>query len=283
MATVPGMPLQNTSVASGQSPTGEIVDDDSDSGTNPNTSNPGGSGDMGTSDDPTPLILPDINVAKHQSAVPLQVATNRDQFEVPYTLLLENTGNVTLSGIDLYDDVSAQFGGAFVLVSTSPTVVSTTVANAADVPSINPAWDTNTALSIFNDDGTVAPGETVTIEFTVRVDSTAITAGGVTNQTQVVADNPMSGDEAGPSDLSDSGGNPQGTNPGQPGDTGTSDDPTPLLIPDATVGVAKDSVWDDANDTAIFNFYLENFGNEEASNLSMPENLDNIFVLEITV
>ena len=40
-------------------------------------------------------------------------------------------------------------------------------------------------------------------------------------------------------DLSDSGADPDGTNPGEPGDTGGSDDPTPVMVP--AVGLARPS------------------------------------------
>ncbi|MEM7312277.1 MAG: SdrD B-like domain-containing protein, partial [Planctomycetota bacterium] len=45
----------------------------------------------------------------------------------------------------------------------------------------------------------------------------------------------------------------------------------------AQIGVAKDSDWDDDNDSAIFNFYIEHFGDVQAVNMSMTEDLDAVF------
>ncbi len=77
--------------------------------------------------------------------------------------------------------------------------------------------------------------------------------------------------------MSDDGTDPDGPNSGSPGDTGTTDDPTPVLLPNATLGVAKDSQWDDTLDTATFTFQLEHFGTSPALNLSLSEDLNAIF------
>ena len=61
-------PLNNQVVASGNGvdPDGNIIPaaDNSDSGSDPNGNNPNDQGDNGTSDDPTPLLIPDVGLAK---------------------------------------------------------------------------------------------------------------------------------------------------------------------------------------------------------------------------
>ena len=84
--------------------------DDSDSGTEPSDVNSGAPGDTGTSDDPTPLYIPNIGLAKEASdAVP-----NGDNFDIEFTLVWENIGTVALDNVDLTDDIAAQFGNQFV-------------------------------------------------------------------------------------------------------------------------------------------------------------------------
>ena len=58
--------------------------DDSDSGTDPSDGNIGAPGDTFGSDDPTPLQIPSVGIAKSSGdAVP-----NGDNFDVPFTCLL---------------------------------------------------------------------------------------------------------------------------------------------------------------------------------------------------
>ena len=66
--------------------------DDSDSGADPSDDNTGAPGDMGTTDDPTPIYIPAIGLAKIAGdAIP-----NGDNFDVTFTLNWENTGTVDL-------------------------------------------------------------------------------------------------------------------------------------------------------------------------------------------
>ena len=66
--------------------------DNSDSGTDPDGTNPGEDGDTGGSDDATPLYLPSIGLAK-QAGVGVP---SGDNFDVTFTLVWENTGNCLL-------------------------------------------------------------------------------------------------------------------------------------------------------------------------------------------
>ena len=87
--------------------------DDSDSGTDGSDGNPGAPGDSGGTDDPTPLLIPEVGLAKSAGdAVP-----NGDNFDVTFTFIFENTGNVDLANLSLTDDIAAQFGNAFVGLS----------------------------------------------------------------------------------------------------------------------------------------------------------------------
>ena len=101
---------------------GIVVSDDSDSGTDPNGDNSDAPGDdgMGGTDDPTPLLLPDLGLAKSASdAVP-----NGENFDVTFTFVIENNGTVDMTNLSLTDDIAAEFGNAFVGVVPGSLTVS---------------------------------------------------------------------------------------------------------------------------------------------------------------
>ncbi len=240
-------------------------------------------GDTGGSDDPTPLVLPSLGLAKRTVGLPVQSTGSQTEFDVTYQIVLENTGNVTLTGLDMYDDVATEYGLALVGISAAPNITAHTLAVPANLPTLRAGWSLDTTLSMFNDDGSIAPGETITVEMTLTLDSRVAAGTTLLNQARVVADDVASGGENGPSDLSDDGTDPDGVNSGSPGDTGTTDDPTPVVLPNSTLGVAKDSQWDDTLDTATFTFRIEHFGSSTALNLSLTEDLDAIFALVTTL
>ncbi len=253
-----------------------IASDVSDSGTDPNSTNPGAPGDNGTANDPTPLAVESIAAAKQQVGDAMSVADQPLHLDVTFQVVIQNTGNATLTGLDLYDDVSSAFGNAYVSVPVAPTVTASTIPIASNVPTINSAWATDTSQSIFQDDGQLAPGETVTIALTVRVNSRLL-SGSVLNQAQVIADDLATGEEHGASDLSDSGTNPASSNPSASGDTGGFNDATPVVVADATIGIAKEMMAAVTNDGMTFRFHLEHLGNAKAVQISVPDDLDAVF------
>ena len=67
-----------------------IVTDDSDNGADPNSDN-----GAGTSDDPTPLLIPSIGLAKDAG----NAVANGDNFDFEFTLFWQNNGTVALDGV----------------------------------------------------------------------------------------------------------------------------------------------------------------------------------------
>ena len=80
-------PLENQAEGGGTDPGGTPISDPSDSGTDPNTDNPGAPGDTGGSNDPTPLTIADIAVAKNVVGTPTALANGN--FSVTYQLVVE--------------------------------------------------------------------------------------------------------------------------------------------------------------------------------------------------
>ncbi len=265
-------PIANQAVVSSIVPGDPLnpITDTSDDPTDPTDVDPDNDNDP---DDVTRLRYPDISAAKAQVGIPTQASGDPSLYEVTFEIVVQNTGNMTLAGLDLYDDIAAQLGGGFVGVSSGPTISSHTLANAANLPSINGGWSADTSLSLFNDDGQLLAGERLTVRLTITVDPALVMSSG--NQALAAADNPIDGGEDGVTDVSDSGSNPTSTNPGAPGDSGTASDVTPLFLPDATVGIAKSATV--VGQVVTLRFALENTGNLIASNVRVIDNLNATF------
>ena len=232
-------------------------------------------------DDPTAVVVRQIGLAKDQiAAVP-----NGDNWDVSYMLTIKNYGGVTLSNLDLIENISAEFGPAFVAVPTAQ-VINWPLTNGGVTPTANPAWASDTTQSMLNSDGALLPGESFTVDFTVTVDPDATGTAQTRNNQASVNGQDVTSDPGNPvsvMDDSDSGINPVGTNSGEPGDMGTSDDSTPLEISD--IGVAKqiNTIAEVAGLTGIFDVQLaivvENTGTVDLSNLQVFEDMGTHFGL----
>ena len=123
----------------------------------------------------------------------------------------------------------------------------------------------------------LAVGDSFVVQFTVEVDPFAAGApADLSNQVTVggtaidPAGNPVS-----VTDDSDSGADPNGDNPGAPGDMGTSDDPTPLLIPAADLVTVKTLASGDSTpaegDTVTFEIEVTNSGPDTATGIVLTD------------
>ena len=158
--------------------------DDSDNGTDPNGENGEDNGDGTFANDPTPIIIADIAVAKRVIGSPVQL-TN-DNFAVTYELVVENIGTVDLSELTLSDDIRAQFGSAFVSagnlsLASGPTQPLSNVV-------LNSSWDGDGITDILDEGSTseLSIGDSFAIRFVVEVDPDASgTSGPLNNQATV--------------------------------------------------------------------------------------------------
>ena len=237
-------------------------------------------GDGLDTDEPTAAIVPEIAVAKAAG----DAVANGENFDVTFTLVVENTGSVNLDSLTLFDDLAAEFGNA--LVSVSGLTVQN-FAGSGTAPTANAAWEGDTSLSLFNDDGLLNPGDRFEVVFTTTIDPDGIDSVSqpLENQATVGGNavdemgNPLTnsaGDLLVASDDSDSGVSPQGTNPGENGDLGTSDDPTPIIIAD--IAAAKQVVGAptrlaNGNFSATYRVVVENTGTVDLANLTLSEDL----------
>ncbi|WP_075082765.1 Calx-beta domain-containing protein [Mariniblastus fucicola] len=220
----------------------------------------------------------DLGIAKAAS----DAVANGENWDITFTLVMENLGNVSLNGIGLMDDVAAKFGDALVAVSL-PTLQNFS-GNGA-VPSLNSNWTSDTSANLLAN-GVLAPGDSFEVSFTVTIDPDA---GGVSqaisNQAQGQGQGinpdgtPMldsNGQPAIASDLSDDGSDPAGENGSDNGDGVFGNDATNILIAD--LGIAKSIVGEaellfSGNYVVTYQVVVENTGTVSLGSLSLLENL----------
>lgn len=205
-------PASNSATATADSPTGSISDV-SDSGTDPASSTPNNSGV--TTPFTIPNSSPELGVAKSAAIL----AFNDDfTFDVEFRIQLQNTGDVNVSNLSLFDDISGQFGLAFTPSSASnqtsgilsSPVVSLVndsgVANAV-LPNVSSNYQGNNTNLFDGTSGLLGVGDIIDVVFSLRVDPSQI------QPLPLQFENIASASAASPdgtlaSDLSNSGDNP---------------------------------------------------------------------------
>ena len=201
-----------------------VATDLSDDGTDPNSLNPDALGDLGTQNDPTPINggsavgLGSIGLVKTTTnVVPATIPGN---INVTYQLILANLGGSEVTNIQITDNAAQQLGAAYVGFVSGPSVI-------GGGATVNSEFNAGFEPDVFDGTtGSLNPGETMTVTFTVEVNPSAVTDP-MTLTNQALATVSTGGNLL--ADLSDSGSNPASSNLGAMGDTGCSDDPTPVF------------------------------------------------------
>ena len=232
--------------------------DDSDNGTDPNSENGEDNGDGVFGNDPTPVIIADLAIAK--SIVGQPVLNEFGFFVVSFQVAVENTGTVDLGNLSLQENLFNQFGPAFVDAGNLQIVMGTSEAgsNIAVDPT---AFDGETITELLDttNQNTLVVGDTFVLQFDVQIDQRQVTAplaNQVTGAANAIDGNGnqvlnSNGNVIIADDLSDSGTNTNGSNPNEPDDQGTPDDPTlfdPQAIP---LGQIAGTVFQDDNNDGI--------------------------------
>jgi uncharacterized repeat protein (TIGR01451 family) len=251
--------------------------DNSDSGSDPSGTNVGEPGDTFGSDDPTPLHIPSIGLAKQAG----DAVANGENWDVTFTLAYENNGTVDLSNLTLFDDVNTQFGDQLVAVN-APTIQN--FSGTGTAPTANGAWAGNTTLSMITG-GTANVGDSFEVVFTVTLDPDAsgtgeTTVNEATGGGEAVDSNgdPITNASGAPlvaTDQSDNGSSTVGENGEDNGDGVFANDPTPVVIAD--LGIAKTVVgtpeFVDGNFLVTYEFVVANTGTVDLADLSLIEDL----------
>ena len=273
-STAGGTPSDNAGVAINDPTTGMPyampVTDTSDDGINTESTNPDTPGDMGTSDDPTPIFLPGIiNVEKSLTGIPVPaVSAQPGNYDATYNFEICNTGGTDISNIDLVDNLNSEFGSAFVGVTTPPAIVGMSTST--------PTANTNfTGFSPYDNllsgDGTMAPGECIVVTLVIEVDADELPTPAA-NQAVVTGEDPMGNtitDES--DDTTDLDGDTNNDN-----ETGGEDDPTLFpYLPEisTTKQLASSTILGNGDVELNFEFFVENTGNTYLNNLSLTDAL----------
>ena len=284
-----GLENQATSTGTGINPDTGLADptlpamDVSDNGTDPTAENGEDDGDGVFGNDPTPIVIADISVVKAVSGTPTLLSNGN--FEVVYSLVIENNGNVDLADLTLVEDLATQFGSALVSVLVILPWSLRLLPPTATVV-LDASWDGDASTEMISQTAAtlLAVGDSFTVEFTVEVDPDAAAAPGALDNQVTVGGNAVddngdafldsTGTPITTTDDSDSGTDPNGTNPDDDGDQGTSNDPTPLLIP--SIGLAKsagDAVPNGENFDVEFTFVYENNGTVDLTTLTLTDDI----------
>ena len=246
--------LENQALVTATDPlTGDPTFDTTDDPTDPtdddgDRSDP--SDDNGDPDDVTGLFLPSMFVEKAQVGVAIPTVNGTaGNIDLVYDFTITNTGNDRLTNLSLTEDLSTQFGGAFVQINLGPTIVAST---ASDNPEFNAAFDGGmTDAEIIDNTGLntnqLAPGESVTIRIGVEVNAASPTTNWVNgflsnsataSATPVRAGGSLSTTSDDPADT---------TNQDTDGDNNP-DDPTLTALTSEISG----SVYSDSNGNGVF-------------------------------
>ncbi|MBK4728936.1 DUF11 domain-containing protein [Oxynema sp. CENA135] len=256
-------PYENTATATGTTPGGIEVTDDSTDG---NDVDPDGDGNP-DENDPTVvnLVVPRLGVAK---AAGTPVNNGDGTFTIPYTIQVENLGNVPLSNLQVTEDLTTTFSGV-----SSFSVVSNSIGSPSGLV-VNSNFNGQGNNDLLATGNTLAIGETETIEFEVTVtpgtnfgpyENTATGSGSGPDGTEVTDDS-TDGNDADPN-----------------GD-GTPDenDPTTVTLSSQPIlGVAKAAGTPvnngDGTFTIPYTIQVDNLGNVAIEDLQVVENLANTF------
>ncbi len=232
--------------------------DDSDNGFDPSGENGEASPDGIFGNDPTPIEIADLAIAK--SIVGDALLNDQGFYVVTFQAVVGNTGNVDLAQLSVVEDLSTQFGSAFVDAGNL-TIISGPSSVTSNVVLDSPGFDGSGSPQLLDSsvNNVLAYGDSFTIQFEVEIDPTQVSAP-LVNQIQgnglgvnssgapiLGAD----GNQLSAQDLSDSGTDPNGINSDDPSDRGTLDDPT-LFDPAATPqGTISGVVFQDDNDDGV--------------------------------
>ena len=243
-------PFENLAVATGVAPlTGTEVSDHSVDGLNPD---PTDDDDPTNDASPTPIELPPAEEAALEQAIGLaKVAGNITQtgskrYKIPYSLRVMNVSpTVTVTNVQVTDDLNATFPGAETVIVSSPAVVTGCTGTVLNVAS--PAFTGRGQNTLLAGNQSLLAGEHCTISFVAEVDfgSNELPTASQNNQALASTAETPNGAVI-TSDLSDDGINPDPNDNHDANEAGEND-PTPVSFDPEILAAVSGKVWLDVN------------------------------------
>ncbi|QLE00027.1 DUF11 domain-containing protein [Galbibacter sp. BG1] len=248
--------VTNSAIATGEDPEGNIVTDTSDDPNNPTNQDEDGDGDP---EDPTETIVPPFGTASVEATKFASVTdTNSDGLTsvgdiINYTITIENTGQLELSGLSLEDTI-VNGDGVSLQLNSGPRFVSATLNSSEGILEIGEIATYSASYEITEEDAT-----TGVISNSVTVNATDTNG----NNTTDVSDN---GDDT---------------------DGNTEDDATEVSISEPTpslseIEVTKTAIFTDngdgstsAGDILDYTITVENTGETVLSGLQFTDVMQN--------
>ncbi|HEY9858790.1 MAG TPA: hypothetical protein V6D16_04730 [Candidatus Obscuribacterales bacterium] len=152
-------PFDNSAIVTGNVGSA-TVQDISDAGTNPDPNSNDNPNEPGEND-PTSVTLvatPVIGVAKQAGTA---VDNGNGVFTVPYTVTVNNLGNVPINNLQLAENLTATFG--------PPSTFTIAAAPSSSTLAVNPAFNGNSDANLLAANQTLAVGQSATVTFSVQV------------------------------------------------------------------------------------------------------------------
>ncbi len=271
-------PFDNSVLATGATPAStpggsQTVTDTSNDGTNPNPS--GDSNPTKPSENnPTRVSFtpnPVIGTAKSASAAALQPDGS---YVITYNVLIQNYGNVALSGVQGTDD----------LVATFPAPATFTVTGVSGT-NANPNFNGSSDKTLLGTGVTLEPGESKTVTFSVNVQPNG-NFGPFNNNVIAKGTPPGAPPVTDVSDNSNSGLNPDPNGNGDPTEPGENNPTVVSLTPKPVIGVAKaastSGVQADGSYNITYTVLVKNYGNSVLYGAQATDDLSATFPLPAT-
>ncbi|MCA8999738.1 MAG: matrixin family metalloprotease, partial [Planctomycetaceae bacterium] len=251
----------NQATATGEGPGAVMTSDLSDAGNVPDPNFNGDPTENGE-DDPTVFSLS----SSLGAAMTASVVGN----QVTFDLFLETFGELNLTNLTLIDDLDSLFGVGNYSLIAAPSLL--------DDPGtimLNAGFDGSADAELFAPGSMLASSDTAQISFTVSVHQIRNAGNGLGFYQQNVQAFAQTSFGMTVSDVSDNGTDPDPNGDGAPNSNGESDPTGFLLTSDAVVGVASQvSV---SGTQVTIDLYLENLGGSTSSNLSLIDDLAQVF------
>ena len=190
---------------------------------------------------------------------------------VVLTWTVENLGNVDLSNITLSDDLTNVFGAGNFGTYQSSLLPETTIVGGGSL-SVDTNFNGSSQTALITN-GTLSPGAIATITTELLVTTVADVGQGIGVYSHQASISAVGPDSSVTTDLSDAGRVADSNFNGDPTETGE-DDPTTFAI-GSHLGVALTA--EVTGNQVTLSHYLESFGNEDLSEISLIDNLDSVF------
>ena len=256
-----------TNIAFGSGTGGGLITSDlSNDGNDPDPDHDNDPSNGGNNDQPTVIRLapnPTIGIAETAGTPVLQADGS---YNVVFTIIIENLGNVNLSNVQVTNNLPATF--------PAPSIYKVITSASGSGLSGNPGFDGASITALLAGSNTLNTGEKKTFTFTLNIlpngvfgpfenssIATATGAGGTGNTTDISNDGT----------LTDPNGNGNPTEPSE-------NTPTPIrLLPVPRIGIAKAAgtpvLQANGSYNLTYTLTLKNLGNVDLTNVQVTENL----------